>query len=84
MAVLDIIAHAIKKLGGSLSDVGRTRIMIQNAEDVEDVSRAHGWAFGCVGVRPANTLVVAGLIAPEFLVEVEAEDEIGLGKVLRI
>ncbi|KAF8864659.1 Aldo/keto reductase [Acephala macrosclerotiorum] len=84
VAVLDIIAHAIKKLGGSLSDVVRTRIMVQNPEDCEEVSQAHGWAFGCVGVRPANTLVVIGLIGLEFLVEIEVEAEVGFGKVLRI
>ncbi|CZR51659.1 related to hormone-sensitive lipase [Phialocephala subalpina] len=84
VAVLDIIAHAIKRLGGSLSDVVRTRIMIQNPEDCEEVSRAHGWAFECVGVRPANTLIVAGLIGSEYLVEIEVEAEIGSGKVLRI
>jgi enamine deaminase RidA (YjgF/YER057c/UK114 family) len=83
VAALDIITDALQALGGSLSDVVRTRIMVQKEEDCEEVSRAHGWAFTCVGVRPANTLVVSGLIGQEYLVEIEAEAEIGYGKVLR-
>lgn len=84
VAVLDIIAQALKALGGSLSNVVRTRIIVQNPHDCEEVSRAHGWAFGCLGVRPANTLIVSGLIGSEFLVEIEAEAELGYDNVLRI
>ncbi|RDW80111.1 putative endoribonuclease l-psp protein [Coleophoma cylindrospora] len=83
---LDIIARALKALGGSMTDVVRTRVLVQRAGDVEEISRAHGWAFACVGVRPANTLTMAGLVGEEFLVEVEAEAEVGCGDagVLRI
>ena len=51
--------------------------MIQNEKDCEEISRAHGWVFGCHGVKPANTLVVAGLIGEGFLVEIEAEAVVG-------
>lgn len=84
VAVLDIVARAINKLGGEMKDVVRTRIMVQYVEDCEEICRAHGWVFGCVGVRPANTLVVTGLIGPEYLVEIEVEVEIGFEGVLRI
>lgn len=84
VAVLDIVAKALQKLGGSMKDVVRTRIMVQNAQDCEEISRAHGWVFGCAGVRPANTLVINGLIGPEYLVEIEVEAEIGYEGVLRI
>ncbi|KAL4880318.1 NADP-dependent oxidoreductase domain-containing protein [Aspergillus karnatakaensis] len=84
VAVLDIIAHALKVLGGSLSDVVRTRIMVANEADCEEVSRAHGWVFNCEGVRPANTLVTAGLIGLEFLVEIEAEAQLGSKGVFRV
>jgi len=67
-----------------LPDIVRTRIIVRNSEDCEEVSRAHGWAFKCVGIRPVNTLVVSGLIGPEFLVEIEAEAELGFKNVLRI
>ncbi|KUJ06925.1 Aldo/keto reductase [Mollisia scopiformis] len=84
VAILDIIARTIQKLGGSLPNIVRTRIMIRHAEDCDEVSRAHGWVFEWVGIRPANTIVVSGLIGSEFLVEIEAEAELGFGKVLRI
>jgi hypothetical protein len=58
--------------------------MVKNEEDAEEVSRAHGWAFGCVGIRPANTFVTAGLIGSQFLVEIEAEAELGFKGTLRV
>ena len=81
---LDIISEALQALGGSLSDVVRTRIMLRNEEDCEEVVRVHGWAFNCVGIRPANTTVVCGLVGKEYLVEIEAEAELGCGKVLKM
>lgn len=85
VAVLDIIVRALKALGSSPKDVIRTRIMVRNIDDVDEISRAHGWFFECFGVRPANTLVMAGLVGTEFLVEIEAEAIVGCGSsVLRI
>ncbi|KAK1980996.1 endoribonuclease L-PSP [Colletotrichum cereale] len=80
VAVLDIIERAVKRLGGNMSDVVRTRVMIRREEDVAEVSEAHGWVFGCHGVRPANTLTTAGLIGDEMLVEIEAEAVVGSGE----
>ncbi|KAH8882182.1 Aldo/keto reductase [Thozetella sp. PMI_491] len=80
VASLDIIARSIKALGGTLADVVRTRIMIQNEDDCDAVSEAHGWVLGCEKVRPANTLTGAHLIGDEFLVEIEAEAVVGSGK----
>ncbi|ORY57726.1 NADP-dependent oxidoreductase domain-containing protein [Pseudomassariella vexata] len=79
VAVLDIIARSIKKLGGNMSDVVRTRVIIRNEEDCQAVSEAHGWVFKCEGIRPSNTLTTAGLIGEEFLVEIEAEAVVGSG-----
>ncbi|KAF7197815.1 Flagellar radial spoke protein 5 [Pseudocercospora fuligena] len=73
VAVLDMVFKAIKGLGGHPKDVVRTRIMLRNEDDVRQVKEAHGWAFKCEGIRPANTLILAGLIGAEFLVEIEAE-----------
>jgi len=70
--ILDKISASIKALGGSLRDVVRTRIYLQNAADCEAVSRVHGSYFG--DIRPANTLFeVAALIGDGYLVEIEAE-----------
>lgn len=75
--ILDKISASISSLGGSLSDVVRTRIYITNEDDWEAVSRVHGGYFE--NVRPANTLfVVAGLVGG-YLVEIEAEAITGDG-----
>lgn len=78
--VLDIAEGALKALGSSLSDVVRTRIMVRNVSDCEEVSRAHGWVFKNAGVLPANTLVTAGLVGDEMLVEIETDAEVGSSK----
>ena len=69
--VIDKIEGALESLGGSLADVYRTRILVHNLTDWEPVARAHGQRFGAI--RPANTLVQAGLIGSGYLVEIEAE-----------
>jgi enamine deaminase RidA (YjgF/YER057c/UK114 family) len=84
VAILDIISDALQALGGNLSDVVRTRIMVTNADDCEAVSRAHGWAFNCVGIKPANTFIISGLIGSHFKVEIETEAELGWRKTLCI
>ena len=72
--VIDKIEGALQSLGGSLSDVVRTRVFVSNIRDWEPVARAHGVRFR--HVRPANTLVEAKLVGEEYLVEIEAEAEI--------
>jgi aryl-alcohol dehydrogenase-like predicted oxidoreductase/enamine deaminase RidA (YjgF/YER057c/UK114 family) len=69
--VLDKIAGTLRSLGASLDDVVRTRVFVADARDVEAISRAHGARLG--HVRPANTLVLAGLVGEELKVEIEAE-----------
>lgn len=66
------IENALREGGASLADVVRTRMYVANIDDWEEVARAHGEFFR--NVRPAATLIeVSGLIAPGFLVEIEAE-----------
>ena len=69
--VIDKIEAAIDSLGGSLEDVVRTRIFVNNIKDWEAVARAHGDRFN--GINPANTLVEAKLVGEDYLVEIEAE-----------
>jgi enamine deaminase RidA (YjgF/YER057c/UK114 family) len=57
-------------LGARLEDVVRTRVYVRDLADWEAVARAHGQRFAAV--RPANTLVQAGLIGSEYRVEIEA------------
>ena len=68
----EIVGTALAEAGGSLADVVRTRMYICSPQIGEAVGRAHGELFG--DVRPAATMVVvAGLLDPRWVVEVEAE-----------
>ena len=70
--ILENIASALERAGATLADVVRTRIFVTDIEQWEAVGRAHGEVFGTI--RPACTMVqVAKLIAPELLVEIEAD-----------
>jgi len=69
--VIDKIEGAITSLGGSLTDVVRTRIFVNDLKHWEAVARAHGSRFH--GINPANTLVEAKLVGEGYLVEIEAE-----------
>jgi enamine deaminase RidA (YjgF/YER057c/UK114 family) len=67
-----VIASALAQAGYTLADVVRSRIYLSNAEDMDDVGRAHGEIFG--EIRPAATML-AGIkfINPKMLVEIEVD-----------
>lgn len=71
-AAWDIVLRALEDAGFARSDVVRTRMYVIDPASSASVAAVHGEVFG--DVRPATTLVVvSALIAPELLVEVEAE-----------
>lgn len=73
---LEIIVAALTEAGARPEDVVRTRLYLTRAEDIDEVGRAHGEAFG--EIRPATTgIVVSALFDPRWLVEIEVEAIIG-------
>ena len=67
----DRIERNLAEAGASLNDVVRTRIYVTDSAHIDEVGRAHGEAFP--HARPVTTGVVAQLLDPRWLVEIEAE-----------
>jgi enamine deaminase RidA (YjgF/YER057c/UK114 family) len=71
-AVLEIIGRALQEAGFSLADVVRTRMYVTDRGNIDAVASVHGEVFR--DVRPAATaIVVAALIEPSLLVEIEVD-----------
>ena len=68
----EIVVAALTELGAGVEDVVRTRQYVVRAGVAEAVGAVHGEVFR--DVRPASTMVVvAGLLDPRWVVEVEAD-----------
>jgi enamine deaminase RidA (YjgF/YER057c/UK114 family) len=69
---LEIVREALEKLGASLKDVIRTRILLTRIDDWEKVARVHGELFS--QIRPVSTVVqVSRFVDPDWLVEIEVD-----------
>jgi len=69
---LEIVVAALAEVGAAPEHVVRTRVFLIDADDWQEVGRAHGEVFGAV--RPATSfVVVAALLDERWLVEIEAD-----------
>jgi enamine deaminase RidA (YjgF/YER057c/UK114 family) len=67
----EIALAALTELGGQVEDVVRTRQYVVSRDVADAVGAVHGEVFG--QVRPASTMVVADLLDPRWLCEVELD-----------
>jgi enamine deaminase RidA (YjgF/YER057c/UK114 family) len=75
-AALRRIEAALSDAGAALSDVVRTRMFVTDISRWQEIGAVHNEFFG--DIRPVTTMVeVSALIAPELLVEIEADAYLG-------
>ena len=63
------ISAVLDEAGFEMGDIVRVQYTVVDAALVDELAPELGAALG--GVRPAATMVIAGLIRPEMLVEIE-------------
>ena len=69
--IIQKIEKVLKQAGAELSDVIRTRLFVTDISRWEEYGKAHGEFFGTI--KPCTSMIeVKGLIAPEYLIEIEA------------
>jgi enamine deaminase RidA (YjgF/YER057c/UK114 family) len=80
VAALLRIQGALEALDATLADVVRTRMYVVDCERHQfEVGRAHAEFFAAV--KPVSTMIgIAGLVGPEFLVEIEVEAIVAPGR----
>ena len=76
--IIQKIEKVLRRAGATLNDVVRTRMFVTNISRWEEYGKAHGEFFR--DIKPCTTMIeVSKLIAPEYLIEIEATAIIGQG-----
>ena len=69
--IIKKIERVLQQAGATLNDVVRTRMFVTDISRWEEYGKAHGEFFR--DIKPCTTMVeVNSLIAPEYLIEIEA------------
>ena len=69
--IIQKIEGVLKRAGASLEDVVRTRMFVTDISRWEEYGKAHGEFFK--NIKPCTSMIeVKSLIAPEYLIEIEA------------
>ena len=69
--ILQKIEKVLQKAGASLNDVVRTRMFVTDISRFNEYGKAHSEFFA--SIKPCTSMIeVKGLVAPEYLIEIEA------------